>query len=205
MNQTRTPERPEAAGSTGMRIDPAGIEGAYRLTVPYHPDARGSFSTLWVRRALEAAGLDSSLAQVNVGRNRDAGTLRGLHFQVAPFSETKIVYVIHGEVFDVIVDLRPSSPTYLTTVNVHLTADVPTALYIPKGLAHGYQTLVPDTTVLYSVSSAYEADAQGGIRWDDESLNIAWPLPPRAISDRDRALPSLVELKRFPGESTDDR
>jgi dTDP-4-dehydrorhamnose 3,5-epimerase len=198
-------ESPAAAGSAKIRIDPAGIAGAYRLTIPYHPDARGSFSTLWVRRALEGAGLDSNLAQVNVGRNREAGTLRGLHFQVAPFSETKIVYVIHGEVFDVIVDLRPESPTYLTAVTVHLTADVPTALYIPKGLAHGYQTLVPDTTVLYSVSSAYQADAQGGIRWDDESLNIAWPLPPTAISDRDRALPSLRELTNFHGDSDDGR
>ncbi|HEX5008349.1 MAG TPA: dTDP-4-dehydrorhamnose 3,5-epimerase family protein [Hyphomonadaceae bacterium] len=180
-----------------MRIssdDRVGIPGAHCLVLPSYADPRGSFSPAWIRSALLAHGLDGEIAQVNLATNPAAGTLRGLHFQKAPFAEVKIVQVISGAIFDVVVDLRRDSPTFRTAFGLRLDAATRKALYLPKGTAHGYQTLVPDTTVLYTVSSAYAPDHQGGILWNDPGLAIPWPMTPTLMSERDLALPLLQDI-----------
>jgi dTDP-4-dehydrorhamnose 3,5-epimerase len=176
-----------------------GLQGVYLLPLAEYADSRGSFSPAWVRSTLEAAGLDTCVEQINVARNAEIGTLRGLHFQVGPCSETKIVQVLDGAIFDALVDLRRGSPTFGQRFCVRLDDATRTALYVPRGMAHGYQTLAPDTTVLYTVSSPYAPNQQGGVRWNDPQLGIEWPFEPSWISDRDKGLPFLSELTDYPG------
>jgi dTDP-4-dehydrorhamnose 3,5-epimerase len=140
-----------------------------------------------------------SLAQINLVSNPTPGTLRGLHFQCRPHSEVKIIQVVSGAVFDVVVDLRQDSPTFKRAIWFRLDASAGEALYLPKGVAHGYQTLEPDTLVLYSVSSAYAPGSQGGVLWSDPTLGVPWPLKPSLISERDMALPLLREVTELPG------
>jgi dTDP-4-dehydrorhamnose 3,5-epimerase len=157
------------------------------------PDARGSFAPVWQRDAFEARGLVTTVAQWSLASNTRRGTLRGLHFQAAPFEETKTVRVVHGAIFDVALDLRPGSPTYRQWVGVELTADTQRAVYIPPGVAHGYQTLTDDATVIYSVSAPYSPPHQRGVRWNDPAFAIAWPLgAPASISARDAAFPDFA-------------
>ena len=177
----------------------AGLPGVYLMPLAEYADSRGSFSPAWVRSALESAGLDTRVEQINLARNAESGTLRGLHFQIGPYAETKIIQVLEGAIFDVLVDLRRASPTFGHRLSVRLDASNRTALYVPKGLAHGYQTLAPDTTVLYTVSAPYAPSHQGGVRWNDPQLGIEWPLEPTWISDRDRGLPLFSELPDYPG------
>jgi len=178
---------------TVKQINELKIPGVHCLELPNYADARGSFSPAWVYSDLVALGLDANLAQVNLATNPTAGTLRGLHFQRAPFGEVKIVQVLSGAIFDVVVDLRADAPTFGTTFGLRLDAASRLALYLPVGTAHGYQTLVPDTTVLYSVSAPFAPDHQAGILWSDPALGISWPLEPTLISERDRALPLLKD------------
>jgi dTDP-4-dehydrorhamnose 3,5-epimerase len=183
----------------GMERRETGMPGVYRLTLADYVDSRGTFSPAWVGADLAAADLDASIAQVNFVRNPIAGTLRGLHFQTMPWSEVKIVQVLSGAIFDVVVDLRAESSTFKQALAFRLDAHTREALYLPKGLAHGYQTLVPDTAVLYTVSAPYSPDHQGGIRWDDPELSIQWPLEPTLLSDKDRDLPWLAAVQCYPG------
>ena len=177
----------------------AGLPGVYLIPLAEYADSRGSFSPAWVRSALDTAGLDTCVEQINVARNAEIGTLRGLHFQAGAYSETKIIQVLDGAIFDVLVDLRRESPTFGQRFSVRLDAATRTALYVPKGMAHGYQTLAPDTTVLYTVSSPYAPSHQGGVKWNDAQLGIEWPLEPTWISDRDKSLPLFSELTDYPG------
>ncbi len=174
------------------------LPGVFRISLPNYRDGRGSFSPAWVREDFLAEGLDSELAQINLATNPTAGTLRGLHFQAAPFAEVKVVQVLSGAIFDVVVDLRPASPTFQRTIYVRLDAQTREALYLPKGVAHGYQTLLPDTTVLYTVSTRYAPDHERGVSWRDPALAIPWPLVPSVMSGRDLALPFLRELNELP-------
>ena len=176
-----------------MRFVPTTLAGAYVVELEAHADERGSFARLWCRDELREQGLDPELAQCSLSRNPRAGTLRGLHFQTAPHAETKIVRCVTGAIFDVIVDLRPESATHGEWVGVELDAARGDALYVPKGFAHGFQTLVDDTNVLYMISDPYVAAAAAGVRWDDPALGIEWPhADPRTISDRDRSWPDYV-------------
>ena len=192
----KPPTQPRAA----RRIE-TGMPGLYRLKLDSYSDSRGSFSPAWVQADLAAEGLDANIVQINLARNPVTGTLRGLHFQVAPWSEVKIVQVVTGAMFDVVVDLRRESPTFKQVREFRLDSDTREALYIPKGLAHGYQTLATETTVLYTVSTVYAPDHQGGIQWNDPALSIQWPLEPTFLSDKDRDLPRLGDLQLFPGGS----
>jgi dTDP-4-dehydrorhamnose 3,5-epimerase len=168
------------------------IAGAHLVELEPHDDERGFFARLWGREEFAALGLNGDLAQVSVSRSTRAGTLRGLHFQRAPHEEVKLVRCTSGSIFDVIVDLRPASPTYRSWHGVELDAVRASALYVPEGCAHGFQTLTDDADVLYLISHPYVPEAAAGVRWDDPGFAIAWPeAEARTISARDRAWPDF--------------
>jgi dTDP-4-dehydrorhamnose 3,5-epimerase len=168
------------------------LPDAFVLELERHDDARGFFARAWCRDELDDHGLVSNLAQCSISRNSLAGTLRGMHFQAAPHEEAKLVRCTAGAILDVIVDLRPDSPTYTQWLGVELDARRGNALYVPKGFAHGFQTLVDETDVLYMISDPYVPDAASGIRWDDAAFGIEWPhADPRTISERDRSWPDF--------------
>ena len=169
-----------------MTLEELPIAGAYTVKVQPIDDERGYFARTWSRQALEERGLVTTLEQCSISHNRLRGTVRGMHYQVAPFAETKIVSCIAGSVFDVLVDVRPESPTYLHWHAEPLDAESHVALYVPEGVAHGYQTLTDRATLFYMISAPYHAASARGLRWDDPRLRISWPLPLSRISARDR-------------------
>ncbi|MDF1522390.1 MAG: dTDP-4-dehydrorhamnose 3,5-epimerase [Trueperaceae bacterium] len=174
-----------------MIFVPTAIEGVVVITPREHADERGMFARTFCAREFEAAGLSPVVAQANVSFNHRAGTLRGLHFQRPPAQEAKLVRCTRGRVFDVAVDVRPSSPTHLRHVHVVLDAEERNALYVPEGFAHGYLTLEDESEVAYQVSEFYAPGVEGGLRWDDPLLEIEWPATVRAISAKDAAWPLL--------------
>lgn len=167
------------------------LAGAYAIEVDRLADERGYFARTWCRREFAERSLVTRLEQCSVSHNARPGTLRGLHYQVAPFAETKLVSCVSGSIYDVIVDVRRDSPTYLRWYGERLDANSHRALYIPEGLAHGFQTLTDDSTVFYMISAEYHPPSARGLRWDDPALAIEWPLEPASISARDRAFPLL--------------
>jgi dTDP-4-dehydrorhamnose 3,5-epimerase len=175
-----------------MRFLETELPGAYVLELEPYLDARGSFARIWCADELAAHGLTAGLAQCSISHSHRAGTLRGLHYQRAPHQEAKLVRCTRGAIFDVIVDLRPESPTYTSWFGVELDAERGSALYVPEGCAHGFQTLVEATEVLYLISSPYQPQAAAGVRWDDPAFGIEWPpAATRTISDRDRSWPDV--------------
>jgi dTDP-4-dehydrorhamnose 3,5-epimerase len=152
-------------------------------------DERGAFARLFCARDMAAFGLPGAIAQINHSLTRAAGTVRGLHFQRPPAAEAKIVRCLRGRVFDVAVDLRAGSPTFLHWHGVELSAENMRALCIPRGFAHGFQTLEPDCELLYLHNEFYTPEAEGGLRCDDPTVGVAWPLPVTGLSARDAALP----------------
>jgi dTDP-4-dehydrorhamnose 3,5-epimerase len=172
-----------------MKFVPTTIAGAYRIEPERLVDDRGFFARTWCRREFEQHGLDAGLVQCSVSFSPKCGTLRGMHYQQAPHWEVKLVRCTRGAIFDVIVDLRPASPTHLAWEGFELTAENHTALYIPKGLAHGFLTLVDDCEVFYQMSQFFEASAAAGVRWNDPAFAIAWPREVVTISPRDANYP----------------
>jgi dTDP-4-dehydrorhamnose 3,5-epimerase len=168
-----------------MIFTAAQLDGAWLIDLEPREDERGFFARLWCRQELAAQGLDTEIAQESLSFNRRRGTLRGLHFQRPPHEETKIVRCTRGAILDVIVDLRPQSPSYLSWQGFELTAKNRKAIYVPKGFAHGFQTIADNSEILYQISEFYAPDSAGGYRYDDVALGIAWPLPVTAISERD--------------------
>jgi dTDP-4-dehydrorhamnose 3,5-epimerase len=175
-----------------VRFRELSIAGAFAVESEPHRDPRGAFTRLWSRQELERRGLVTDLHQVSLSANPRAGTLRGLHYQAPPHLETKLVACLQGAIWDVVADLRQGSPTYARWEAVRLEPDPPTLLYIPAGCAHGFQTLVDGSQVLYHISAAYLPEAATGVRFDDPTLKIDWPLPVSVMSERDRALPLLT-------------
>jgi dTDP-4-dehydrorhamnose 3,5-epimerase len=175
-----------------MIVTPTKLEGAKLIDLEPHRDERGSFARAWCRRELAAQGLDADIAQESFSYNIRRGTLRGLHFQKAPHEETKIVRCIHGAIFDVIVDLRPESPSYRRWQGFELTSGNRRALYVPKGFLHGFQALTDEAEILYQIAAFYAPDAAAGHRYDDPAFAIAWPLPVAAISEKDLSWPAFV-------------
>lgn len=154
------------------------------------PDERGYFARTWMRDEFEAHGLETTIVQRSLASNRRRGTIRGLHYQVAPVEEVKLIQVVSGAVFDVVLDLRPESPTCRRWIGIELAAGAHRMLYVPRGMAHGYQTLADETTITYSVSAPYSPSHQRGVRWNDPAFAIGWPLgPPVSISPRDASFP----------------
>jgi dTDP-4-dehydrorhamnose 3,5-epimerase len=169
------------------------LAGAWVLEPERFADERGYFARTYCRHDFEERGLDPAVAQCSVSFNHRRGTLRGLHFQVAPHEEVKLVRVTRGAVWDVVVDLRPGSPTFRRHFAVELTVEEGNALYIPKGFAHGFQTLADGSEVFYQISEFYAPEAARGYRWDDPAFAIPWPEPPSVISEKDRNLPLFEE------------
>lgn len=168
-----------------MKFAETTLPGVYLIDIEPIGDARGFFSRFWCRKEFEAQGLDFEVAQINISHTAEAGTLRGLHYQRQPHAEAKVVACTRGRAFDVAVDVRPDSPTYLQWFGTELDSENRRMLYIPKGFAHGYQTLENDTGLLYLVSEFYAPDAEGGLRYDDPAVGIEWPQPVTSVSDKD--------------------
>jgi dTDP-4-dehydrorhamnose 3,5-epimerase len=167
------------------------LSGAFLVRPERRDDERGFFARTWCRDEFAAHGIAIEVVQASVSHNRSAGTLRGLHFARPPASEAKLVRCERGRIFDVIVDLRPQSPSYLRHLEQLLDADEGTALYVPPGVAHGFQTLVDDSTICYMMSEAYRADLADGVRYDDKALGIRWPRAVSVIAERDRSYPDF--------------
>jgi dTDP-4-dehydrorhamnose 3,5-epimerase len=174
-----------------MRFTETAVVGAFVIDPEPFSDERGSFARVFCAHEFEEHGLEPRIVQSNLSVNHQAGTLRGLHYQRAPHEETKLVRCIRGALFDVVVDLRPGSPSYRRWVGVELTADNQRALFVPRGCAHGFQTLVDDTEAIYDVSAMYAPDHEGGAHHADPAFGIEWPLPVASISDKDRSWPFL--------------
>ena len=175
-----------------MRFGQTRIPGVAVIDVDAHRDDRGEFYRTWCAREFAAHGLVTTVAQRSVSVNPHAGTLRGMHFQVAPHEEVRIVQCVRGAIFDVVIDLRRESPTFRQWVAVELTATNRRMLYVPTGFAHGFQTLEPDTEVHYLMSEFWVAEAGRGVRWDDPAFGITWPHADiRHMSERDRTYPDF--------------
>jgi dTDP-4-dehydrorhamnose 3,5-epimerase len=175
-----------------MRFTETKVAGAFLIEPEPIADERGFFARTWCREEFADHGLNPSLAQANVSFNHRKGTLRGLHYQADPHAEAKLVRVTRGAIWDLALDLRRDSPTFLEWVTVELTAENRRTLYVPEQFAHGYQTLADETEVWYQISERYAPDAARGLRWDDPRLAIEWPAAERrVISARDRAWPDV--------------
>lgn len=174
-----------------MIFTPTPLPGAFVIEPEPRPDARGLFARTWCQRELEAQGLESRLAQCSTSFNKRKGTVRGMHYQVPPFAETKIIHCTRGSIYDVIIDLRPTSATFTRHFAATLTADNRKAMYVPVGFAHGFQTLEDDTEVLYQISEFYSPEHARGVRWDDPAFGIPWPPDTRTISERDLGYPDF--------------
>jgi len=170
---------------------PTAVEGVFLVDLQPREDERGFFARSWCRREFADVGLETELVQCNVSLTRQRGTLRGLHWQLPPHGEAKLVRCTRGALWDVAVDLRPDSPSYLQHVGAELTAENRRALFLPVGCAHGFQTLADDTEIFYQMSAYYAPEAQRGARWNDPSLGIAWPIASPTLTTRDAAYPDL--------------
>jgi len=167
------------------------IDGAYLIDVKKISDERGFFGRSFCQHEMKEHGLNETVAQTNLSHNSLKGTLRGLHYQIAPHEESKLVRCTRGSLFDVLVDLRKASPTYCQWFGTVLTADSFTMLYVPPGCAHGFLTLEDNTDIQYQVSSFYAPESERGLLWNDPAFNIEWPIAPAVISDKDRNQPTF--------------
>lgn len=166
------------------------IHGAFFIDLEPREDHRGFFARSWCQKEFEEHGLNPGAVQINVGFSGVKGTVRGMHYQAAPYEEVKVARCTMGAIYDVIIDLRGSSPTLKQWLAVELTAENRKMLYIPEGFAHGFQTLAVDAEVLYQMSEFYQAEAARGIRWDDPTFRIVWPeSAKRIISQKDLSYP----------------
>lgn len=174
-----------------MIFTPTPIPEAFALELDRHEDERGYFARIWCREEFATHGIDVQITQASLSHNRRAGTLRGLHFSRAPAREGKLVRCQRGRILDVIVDLRADRPTYLQHFTVELDDRSHRAIYIPPGVAHGFQTLVDDSEIIYMMTESYRPELAAGVRFDDPAFGIRWPLPVSVISDRDRDYPDF--------------
>ncbi len=171
------------------------LRGAFILDLERREDSRGFFARTFCQNEFEAHGLKPIVAQASIAHNIAKGTVRGMHFQYPPAAETKLVRCTRGAILDIIVDLRPESPTYLDHVAIELSEDNQRALYVPERFAHGYQVLRDKTDASYQMGEFYTPDAGGGLMYDDARLGLNWPFPVTMISDKDQAFPPLDEIE----------
>jgi dTDP-4-dehydrorhamnose 3,5-epimerase len=174
-----------------MKFTETKIKGVWIIELERREDSRGFFARTWCQKEFEAHGLTSHLKQINAGFTTKAGGVRGLHFQLPPHAEAKTVRCTMGALYDVAVDIRPDSPTYKQWVGAELTADNHRTLYIAEGCAHGYQTLVDNTEILYLTTAFHAPDSAAGYRYDDQAFGISWPLPIGIVSEADCRWPAF--------------
>ncbi len=168
------------------------LKGAFIIELEKIVDGRGFFSRVWCQKEFQAHGLNPNVVQCNLSFNTSKGTLRGMHYQIAPHEEAKIVRCIRGKVYDVIIDLRPKSPTYLQWIGVELSSENRKMLYVPENFAHGYLTLDDNAELFYQVSHFYSPESESGIRWNDRTVNIKWPQTNGLIiTDKDKNWPDF--------------
>jgi dTDP-4-dehydrorhamnose 3,5-epimerase len=172
-----------------VRFEELALKGVYLVKPEPAADERGFFARTFCAEEFTAHGLVGGIGQTSISFNSRRGTVRGMHFSVAPHAETKLIRCTAGAIYDVILDLRPASTTYLDGIGIELSASNRHAAYIPTGLAHGFQTLVDNTEVLYLIDTPYAASAARGIRWNDPAVKIEWPEPINVISERDLQFP----------------
>ncbi|WP_411289116.1 dTDP-4-dehydrorhamnose 3,5-epimerase [Phenylobacterium sp.] len=176
-------------------VTPLALPEVLLITPRRHGDARGWFSETWSRKAMLEAGVDADFVQDNQAFSARRGTLRGLHFQMAPHAQAKLVRVLRGAIYDVAVDIRQGSPTFGRWVGAELTAERGEQIWVPRGFAHGYCTLSDDTELVYKVDALYAPQAEGGLIWNDPDLGIDWPVAGDVVtSDKDKTLPRLKDL-----------
>lgn len=174
-----------------MEFTETKLKGAFVLEIKKLEDERGFFGRSWCAKELAANGLKHDIKQANTSLSLREGTIRGMHYQNDPFQETKLIRCTRGAIFDVIIDLRKDSPTYKQWVGVELTQDNYKMLYVPEDFAHGFITLVANSEVSYLVTQFYSPGAEAGIRWDDPTFNIQWPIRPIVISEKDKMHPNF--------------
>ena len=170
-----------------MKFIETNIYGVVVIELEKHEDERGWFARAWCREEFAAYGLRVEFIQSNLSHNEKCGTLRGMHYQNVPYSETKLVRCVAGAVHDVALDLRPDSPTFKKSIATELSAKNGHALFVPEGIAHGFQTLADHTTLLYQMSKAYAPEATAGVRWNDSAFQIKWPSSDPIVCERDQA------------------
>lgn len=180
---------------TGFSIEPLGDFGVFAISVPRFSDERGFFSETWKSAPFAAAGIDASFVQDNHAYSRARGTLRGLHYQLPPAAQAKLLRVVRGAVLDVAVDVRPGSPTFRQWVSLEVSAGTWNQIFVPAWCAHGYVTLEADTEVFYKVTDLYSPAHERGIRFDDPQIGVDWTMPPDVLhlSPRDLGLPLLAD------------
>ena len=175
-----------------MKFHETELKGAFIIEPEKRADDRGFFARSWCQKEFEQHGLVPRVVQANISNNKYKATLRGMHYQASPYEETKLVRCTRGAVYDVIIDVRPDSPTYRRWIGVELTASNYKMLYVPEGFAHGFQTLEDDTEVIYQVSQFYTPSAERGIRWNDPVFQIKWLTPVETISEKDANWPDFA-------------
>ena len=174
------------------------FKGAFVIEPEPKQDERGFIARSWCEEEFSSHGLNSTIAQCTISYNKKRGTMRGMHYQAAPHEEVKLVRCTMGAIFDVIIDLRPDSHTYVRHFTVVLSASNRHMLYIPEGMAHGFQTIEDDSEVFYQMSHKYEGGSARGVRWSDPLFGISWPPDNRIISERDQQYPDFVPERRWP-------
>ena len=175
-----------------MRFLETSLKGAFILELEERKDDRGAFARTFCMKEFADHGLKPTVAQCNLSYNYKAGTLRGMHYQVPPAVETKLVRCTRGKIYDIIVDIRPGSPTYLQHFGIELTEENHKALYVPEMFAHGYQALTDMAEVAYQVGEMYTPGCERGIRHDDPALGLKWPMKPTVMSDKDKSWPAFA-------------
>ena len=176
-----------------MTFEPTPLRGAYLIKLRPEEDQRGFFVRAFCKREFAAIGHEKEFVQINQSYNRIKGTLRGMHFQVPPHQEIKLVRCISGRVYDVIVDLRMDSATYLHYFAAELSAENFCMMYVPEGFAHGFQTLADHSCLIYHHTGYYSPGSEGGLKYDDEKLGVQWPMRPTRISEKDQRYPDITE------------
>ena len=170
------------------------LKGAFVIELEKYSDDRGFFSRAWCQKEFKEQGINSRFVQANIGFSKNSGTIRGIHYQIAPFEEAKLVRCIRGAIFDVVLDLRPELPSFKQWFGVELSDENRKMLYVPEGCAHGYQTLVDNTEFFYQVSQVYSPESERGILWNDPEFDIEWPIDEDlVISEKDQNWPDFME------------
>ncbi len=176
-----------------MDFEQLPLAGAFVVSAEPHHDERGSFARIWASEEMTTRGLASSTAESSLSHTPRRGTLRGLHYQVAPHAECKFVTCVRGAIWDVILDMRSDSPTYRKWHGIILDASDLRSLYIPEGFAHGFLTMSDDVVILYHINEPYDLSCARGVRWDDPMIGIEWPMAPVLVGARDRSFPSILD------------
>jgi len=172
-----------------MKFFETRVKGAYLINLEKIDDERGFFARTWDSKIFKKFGLNNNIKQCNISLTKTKGTIRGMHLQISPHEESKLVRCVQGKVFDVIVDLRSNSKTFLQWDGIELSAENFNSIYVPEGVAHGFQILENNSTMFYQISESYFPNSTKGFRWNDENIGIKWPLSPTIISKKDQNLP----------------